>query len=121
MGNWASPSTKGAALQVAALLKEPLYAGKAEDTLYSLVGDDDLFDDISETLRKEGPEADVRPIVVKTVSGWIEQWKTDPSTWLKPWEPEAVTILEEAIARFDVELESLIEEGIRRSEALRRG
>jgi hypothetical protein len=121
MGNWASPSTKDAALRVAALLKEPLPAGRAEKTLYSLVGDDDLFDEIVETVREKGAEADVRYSVSKTVSGWIEQWKTNPSAWLKPWEPEAVTILEEAIARYNAEFEALVEEGIRRSEALRRG
>ena len=61
-GTWAVPQTPKQKSALKKLLSKPLKAKDAEDKLYDIIGDDDLFDDIGDFASKE-PNADVRPMV----------------------------------------------------------
>ena len=61
-GTWTLPNTPKQKAALKKLLSKPLKAKDAEDKLYDIIGDDDLFDDIGDFASKE-PNADVRPMV----------------------------------------------------------
>jgi hypothetical protein len=67
-GTWAVPDTPAKINRLKELLSKDLPVGPdatfAVEQLYDIVGDDDLFDDLSE-LAKSQPDADARPLVVK--------------------------------------------------------
>ena len=92
-GTWSGPQTAQQAQQLQKLMATPIPAGKATDVLYHLMGDDKLFDSIGETSDKDGPDADVRPLV----KGKLREWLKDLSTWKKPWEPNAIKIAKQII------------------------
>ncbi len=92
-GTWAAPSDVDRALELHALMKEPLPAGQATDKLYNLIGDDDLFDDIGEAEMKDGPDADVRYLVKSKVAQWIKNY--DPNDWRTEWDADAIRILQD--------------------------
>lgn len=96
-GTWASPNTLAKANKLAALMKAPLPAKIAGDKLYHLVGDDSLFDTISE-LKQDGDDTDVRHAVAYKLHDWLRDY--DPSEWRTPWEPEAIEVLNKAIKQF---------------------
>jgi hypothetical protein len=68
-GTWALPTTSKQANQLRKLLKKPLRADVALDKLtdsiggYTLIGDDELFDDL-EDMKRKSPKTDVRHIIV---------------------------------------------------------
>tara|TARA_B100001057_G_scaffold310675_2_gene310789 strand:+ start:2264 stop:4147 length:1884 start_codon:yes stop_codon:yes gene_type:complete len=66
-GTWALPETAEDMARLQELMSKPLPAGPdgeyATEQLYSLIGDDSLFDDISELADKD-PDADVREVVM---------------------------------------------------------
>ena len=83
-GTWELPDTPAQKKQLKKLMSKPLpvgsdiwdkskstgamtsqYKNSAEAKLYSLIGDDDLFDDIDKLRDKKGEKADVRPLVKK--------------------------------------------------------
>lgn len=65
-GTWAIPDTIEKANELASLMKKPIPAEKAGDLVYSLTGDDSLFDNFYE-LEDDGPDTDARP----TIARWI--------------------------------------------------
>lgn len=62
-GTWAIPETQREVEDLQELLLNPIKAEEAEDLIYDLVGDDDLFDAIDAQIEKN-PETDVRPIII---------------------------------------------------------
>ena len=58
-GTWSFPEDLEQVNQLKVLLSKPLPKEKAEDVLYDLIGDDELFDDIEEA----EPGSDVRYLV----------------------------------------------------------
>lgn len=70
-GTWALPETPEQIDELKELLSNPLEAGvdgeNATSAIYSLIGNDELFDDI-EDLAKQDPKADTRELIVS----WIE-------------------------------------------------
>lgn len=58
-GTWAVPDTPESKLKLKALLANPLPAKGATKKLYNLLGDDQLFDTISD-LEEKDPTTDVR-------------------------------------------------------------
>ena len=66
-GTWALPETAEEIQMLKDLLAKPLPCGPdgeyATEQLYDLIGDDSLFDDISELADEEGADADCREIV----------------------------------------------------------
>ena len=62
-GTWAIPETQREVEDLQELLLNPIKAEEAEDLIYDLVGDDDLFNAIDAQIEKN-PETDVRPIII---------------------------------------------------------
>jgi len=69
-GTWAIPETPKQKKELKNILKKPLPAGKdgdnASDKMYSIIGDDELFDDFY-VAGKKNPKADVRPLIKKAM------------------------------------------------------
>lgn len=67
-GTWAIPDNPRAKKELKTLMKKPLILGpegdEAADKLYSIIGDDSLFDDLY-VAGKKNPKGDARPIVKK--------------------------------------------------------
>jgi hypothetical protein len=59
-GTWSTPDTPQKKKELKKLLSKPLQASKAAKALYNLVGDDALFDTISQIEKEDGKKADVR-------------------------------------------------------------
>lgn len=68
-GTWALAKSTADKAKLKKLLSKPLLAKDATKALYDLVGNDDLFDAIDETLTKDGPNVDVSDMV----KGWIQR------------------------------------------------
>ena len=66
-GTWSLPSDMTAVGELIELFQDPIPAKDAPDALYSLIGDDELFDSLGE-LEDDNPETDARP----TIARWIE-------------------------------------------------
>lgn len=71
-GTWATPDTPESVADLAELMNKPLILGQdaadATAALYDIIGDDDLFDELS-AAADEDPEADARPIV----QAWLNE------------------------------------------------
>lgn len=69
-GTWALPETEADAMEIAAMMANPIALGdggdSAADKMYGLLGDDELFDDLSVAGDKD-PEGDARGIII----GWM--------------------------------------------------
>ena len=61
-GTWAIPDTPKKKAELKKLLSKPIKAKGSSDRLYSLVGDDELADDLDD-MEKKHPNHDVRPMV----------------------------------------------------------
>lgn len=66
-GTWAVPNTMELAKKLEAVMANPIPAKDASDVMYSLIGDDELFDSLYD-LETDDPSADARP----TIARWIE-------------------------------------------------
>ena len=91
-GTWAVPETPAQKRDLKKLLSKPLPLGKegdnAADKMYSIIGDDELFDALY-VAGKESPESDARPIIKKAMKRlkikedrWFDRdsWRLDEST-----------------------------------------
>jgi hypothetical protein len=67
-GSWALPETDSEVEELRKLMSKPLTAGldgaDAIPALYDLIGDDELFDNISQLSSTQGSESDVRPLLI---------------------------------------------------------
>ena len=66
-GTWAVPNTMELAKKLEAVMANPIPAKDASDVMYSLIGDDELFDSLYE-LETDDPSADARPTIIR----WIQ-------------------------------------------------
>jgi len=94
-GTWAVPETVEQKAELAELMREPLRCGPdgsyATEQLYSLIGDDSLFDDIYE-LSQTDPDADCRPLVMATLAEfgieldtpYLDTNENAPATSMRP-------------------------------------
>ena len=91
-GTWAIPETPAQKRDLKKLMKSPLKLGKegddAANKMYSIIGDDELFDDLYVAGNKD-PEGDARPIIKKAMKRlkikedrWFDRdsWRLDEST-----------------------------------------
>lgn len=96
VGVWASPFHDPAvARQFADILssEEPVGATAGGQALWNIVGDDGFHDEL-DARRRAYDESDVRPHAIY----WVEQWLAgDRSTWLVPFNDDAVSIVEAAL------------------------
>ena len=94
-GTWAIPETPAQKRDLKRLMSKPLPLGKEGDNaankMYSIIGDDVLFDDLYVAGKKD-PEGDARPIIKKAMKRlkiredrWFNRdtWRLDEST--KPY------------------------------------
>lgn len=97
MGTWSSPDTADKARRLAHLLERPVMASQSNSDLYALVGDDDLFNRIADVVRPGEADSDISFLVVAKVAEWL----ADLSVFRRPWDLEAVEILENVVASFE--------------------
>lgn len=77
-GTWALPDSLEKVIQLRKLLSKPLAAKDAEKALQGALGDDDLYDQIQDTLKSVGPNTDVRQLVLDRMKLFIQQFKQNP-------------------------------------------
>jgi len=69
-GTWALPDSPKAKAELKKLMSKPIKLGKegddATDLMYSLIGDDELFDDLY-VAGKKNPNGDARPVIKKAM------------------------------------------------------
>ena len=86
-GTWAIPETEDDIKKLSELLQDPILVGvdgeNASNALYNLIGDDELFDNLSE-LGHEDPEADAR----ETIQIWLQTNLPEVYEQLQDLEPE---------------------------------
>ena len=87
-GCWSVPQTKKAAEKLKALLDKPLLAKDAPEKLYSLLGDDTLFDNLAGL----NPEDDARQTVIDFINDQVLPYF---DTYDVDWEDGVLTILNE--------------------------
>lgn len=63
-GTWSIPDTPEKVRELKDLMSKELPADEAQDKIYGILGDDELFDDIAEMEEKD-PKADVRGMIVR--------------------------------------------------------
>ena len=91
-GTWAVPETPAQKRDLKRLMSKPLPLGKegnnAADKMYSIIGDDELFDDLYVAGKKD-PEGDARPIIKQAMKRlkiredrWFDRdtWRLEEST-----------------------------------------
>ena len=109
MGTWACPDTKDKAVRLAAILDKPLMASEAVTKLRGLLGDDDLGDSIQDAVRPGEPDRDVSWLVAEKLREWLGELET----FVTPWEPEAIHVVEKAVlkvqAQFDADIKAIEE------------
>jgi len=88
MGTWNLPQSAKQAKKLQTLLKKTLPASEAPDKLYSLLGDDKLFDLILEEQKVFGSDLDVRDLVKSS----LEYFLDNQENATKPWDQEALKI-----------------------------
>ena len=88
-GTWSIPDTPEKVKELKDLMKQELPADEAQDKMYGILGDDELFDDIAEMADKD-PKADVRGMIVRRLDdlGLLknkkvdeEKQRLDPECW----------------------------------------
>ena len=88
MGTWALPQTVKQAKELQELVAKPLPAKVATNKLHHLLGDDDLFDLITEAREKDGDNCDVRIFIEFSLKDFLENRKEA----VKPWNKQAYKI-----------------------------
>ena len=88
MGTWNLPQTVQKAKKLQKLISKPLPAKIAEDRLYDLLGDDDLFDQILSEQEACGDDTDVRFLVETHLRNFLD----NKENATKPWDKEAFKI-----------------------------
>jgi len=87
-GTWSIPDTPEKVKELKDLMSQELPADEAQDKIYGLLGDDELFDAIAEMEEKD-PKADVRGMIVRRLDdlGLLkkkvdeEKQRLDPECW----------------------------------------
>jgi len=64
-GTWAIPDTQAKYDKVMKLMKKPIPAQGADKKYFNVIGDDEVWDDVEDILKKEGPKGDIRPAFKK--------------------------------------------------------
>lgn len=71
-GTWSTPDSDREIAELDELMQKPIAAGidgdNANGVLYDLIGDDELFDQFTEVARNQGPDTDIRNLVVS----WLD-------------------------------------------------
>ena len=78
-GTWAIPDDLDAVSELQKLVSQPFPVGdNAQDAtaaLYSLIGDDELFDAFGAAFDNEGPDADARPVIKQWIDDYAHRYK----------------------------------------------
>jgi len=96
-GTWSAPQTLHQAIKLYNLMSKPIRLTDAKDALYSLVGDDDLFDQLDDLLTPRkyeapyNPDFDVRPIVSRKLKEWMDH--VEEAGWTRKWDSGALEII----------------------------
>lgn len=110
-GTWGKPHTVAAAKQLQRAMRRPIPAGNVPKEVSNVVGDDDLFDLIDDTAKKDGEDKDVRVLIASQLLDWLR----DLSSWSKPWEPAAIAIYKQIALKHGVALSGADKKMLRES------
>jgi hypothetical protein len=108
-GTWAIPFKKQQAIKLANVMKKPIKAKEAGDLLYSLVGDDELFDLFDDMIKKNEGEDDVRVSVVYTLVKWLKDYRQDPSQFKEKFSFESAMLIQKLAKRYNIPLKEAAE------------
>ena len=89
MGTWSQPHTKEKAKELAEIMTHPIPKAQSCDTLYHLVGDDDLFDLFEELDEHE----DVRQLVISHLKSTLKNLHLS----LQSWDKKAISICQQLV------------------------
>ena len=90
-GTWAVPDTLKKAKKLVQILNKPLLK-KYSDRLYDLIGDDDFYDNLNDTIRDNDDDQDISAFV----RNWIKsEWllNLDNNGWSSNWDDRAISYL----------------------------
>lgn len=102
-GTWSVPDTQEKINDLSKVMEKPLAVGVDGDTatnaLYDIIGDDQLFDQISAVADEEGPEADARPLVLDWLNANDPELAAQFQTALvPPAQPEQPAVPNQTVA-----------------------
>jgi len=97
LGTWSMPNTTEKAVHLERLMSEPISATTAMKRLYDILGDDTLFDMLTEA-ESNAPEVDVRPLIAGYIE-FLSRW-CPSADFTSHWEPGVRSRLEFLAARF---------------------
>jgi uncharacterized protein (DUF1778 family) len=86
MGTWSLPKTNTEFRKLFEILEQPLAAKDTENKLYSVLGDDDLFDNVAKAIKTD-PGADVRSLVLNRIWQIYFTSQAASSIMLEPLDP----------------------------------
>jgi hypothetical protein len=97
MGTWAAPNTVEKATKLSRLFKKKI---TDINMIYNLVGDDEMYDSISDTTEKTH---DIRDSIAGQIKIWLNDGeKNNFENWSYKWEPEAVVILKKMLNDYQI-------------------
>ena len=99
MSTWSLPSESKSAARLRKLLDAPMAAAAATERLYTVLGDDALFDTI-EGLADLDPERDVRPLVVARLNTLVRSYDRNRIDVRGGWNPDALAVCRSLITKF---------------------
>ena len=95
MGVWALPNTKYNANKLKRLMSKPLSYEAAQDNLFSICGEDFLWDELSLYSRKK----DVRPKIRSWLRRLILCVETEPENFAVKFSDDVINILREIVKK----------------------
>lgn len=102
-GTWESPNTVKQAKKLKRLYKDPIYPLEAKEELDGIIGDDTLYDDLSDyedAAKKKGRHVDLRPKIAKFLKDWVFPYEKETWTSDAEWDPKAVKIVKNIVKEF---------------------
>ena len=101
-GTWEAPQTAEKATEMINYLNslpDEVDLAAFKDSFWNMIGDDEFYDQI-DAIQKDGPSTSkgvILSYVKNTLSKWLDRLQTEPESWSKPWDSEAVELLEDFI------------------------
>lgn len=95
-GTWATPSSIDSALQLSKLFRNKIAIKDAPELLYGLVGDDDLYDYLSEEAKLLGSHSDARGMIATKLAEWLKNL----NSFKEKWDPKAIALVQGIVNKF---------------------
>lgn len=102
-GTWALPFTKHDAMKLYNIMLNELTASEAKDTLYNIIGDDqlyDLLDDFTADIDKDAPFIDIRPEIATRLKHILDEYEANPKSFKHRFDDDALKILKTIVKSY---------------------